>query len=133
MNYFFDKIVNYFFGLKQTKNIELNDVYNQNRYPIFSDQRSNKSLEPCYLNSAIVKNFNQILNGSFIRYCNVQYYESTHYCGENYGVAIFTIPMKHMDNLLPKLAEFKYSYLMRGQYIVHDGVSVLPFEIILYY
>jgi hypothetical protein len=135
MNYFYDKIVNYFFSVEQAKYNKLNDVPEQKQLdlPIFTDNRLNKSREPCYLNSTIVKDFKQLLKVSFMTYCDVHYYESTHYCGKDYGIATFTIPIKHMDNLLPLLAGFKYSYLIRGQYVVHKGVSVLPFEIILYY
>ncbi len=102
MNYFYDKIVNYFFSVEQAKYNKLNDVPEQKQLdlPIFTDNRLNKSREPCYLNSTIVKDFKQLLKVSFMTYCDVHYYESTHYCGKDYGIATFTIPIKHMDNFL---------------------------------
>jgi hypothetical protein len=156
IKYFYDKIVNYFFNVKQAKTITSNDVTEKKHcwdHPIFIDckyNEKNKKSEPIYLNSAILKDFKQLLQENNITYCHVEYCERTDrqknydsipdwrgnitpFICTHYGIATFLIPMEEINDLLPLLGGFKFNYHLPGQYIIHESVPIPPFKIMIYY
>jgi hypothetical protein len=154
IKYFYDKIINYFYNIKQTKTITSNNVPEKKHcwdHPIFIDckyNEKNEKSEPIYLNSAIVKDFKQLLQENNITYCHVDYcertdrqknYDSITDCSipsftyTDYGIATFLIPMEEIDDLLPLLGGFKFNYHLPGRYIVHESVQIPPFKIMIYY